>query len=42
MKICYIDFGAYGIIDELEVTEDMTEEDIITTVEECVKEFAFS
>ena len=42
MKTCYVDFGAYGIIDEFEVTENMTEEEITAMVEECVKEFASS
>ena len=42
MKKCYVEFFGYGIIDEFEVTVDMTEEDITAIVEESVKEFAFS
>ena len=40
MARVYVEFGSYGIIDDFEVTQDMTEDDINQTAWEIVKEFA--
>jgi len=40
MAHCFVEFGAYGVIDDFEIEERMTEEQILEEVEQVTQEFA--